>query len=342
MSTRGALLLGIMIAGCTTTVERVRDVPELSGTLTRRGAPVSGATIAVVRLDPLASATPGCGAAFASTTTDSSGHFRLGAHREWVTSAALKHASAENGRFVLCVRDPDSASTAREFRVLFRAPVQRWDSLRLSCDLGRDWLAPNPQGLEGRCVAVRSALESQSLAQLPLSSSPALTCDTATTLIEPLRIGPLRVNGSIRELRRLCPGLRDTALHLPGLIGTQRDNGHVLDIGGAPVVIRKSSGIIWRLEVTSPRLRTRDGIGPGTPATRLLDLPGLHLVTLSQHEEPYVVAWHGDGCGLGYVLSRRTYDLERSRSRPIRPERIRAWPKSTHVRRVIVGFCPGG
>ena len=320
----------VLVVGCAP--EFVRDTPELSGRLRRSSAAIAGARVSVVRLRG-DSQHVSCSAPFASTTTDASGEFRASAHRALVTETAIKDGT-QPGEFAICVREASDSG-----RVVFRAPLARWDSLRLACDLDRSWLQPNEHGMQGQCVVTRAATDEQQLAR-PFTTVPPAACDTTTTLITDVGIGPLKVNGSLEELRRVCPGVRDTTVEREGLFGTQIQRWSVMNVAGAPVLIRRASGAIAALEVASPVFRTRDSIGVGTRVTRLLNHPGLHVLTIVPYEEPYVFAWYGDDCGIGYSITRRAYDRREMKGTPVPLARLRAWPPSTSVRRIIVGYCP--
>jgi hypothetical protein len=183
------------------------------------------------------------------------------------------------------------------------------------------------------------AVDGQPLGAQP-GRSPALTCDTTTTLIQPLRLGAIRINGSIPELRRLCPQLRDTLVEREDLFGTTRQMASVMEVAGEPVLIYRASGVIYQIVVQSPKFRTADSLGVGTSVRRLLDKPELSVVVSGQYQGPFVLAWHGSECGLGYSLTRPTYDRRDRVGVPIPIERLRVWPAGTSVRRVIIGFCP--
>jgi hypothetical protein len=213
-------------------------------------------------------------------------------------------------RFYVCVRAADDAP----FAVLLRGPARQWDTLEVACDLARAWLTRDPQGVEGRCTRTHMAVDGQRLA-MRHAPSPALSCDTTATLIEPLRLGPIRINGTISELRRLCPALRDSLVEDEGLIGAGREMASVLDVS--------------------------DSLGVGVRVRRLLDKPDLHVVVSGHYQGPYTFAWHGDECGLGYSLSRPTYDMRDRVGVRIPSERLRVWPETTSIRRVVIGFCPG-
>lgn len=339
---RGLLpVTALLTAGCAFLPDRVRETPELRGQITSGGAPVAAAAVSVVRL---VDATPSSGEAAdavcrghdAGRVTDGEGTFSLRADWMWVRARGRRDPVAEaRGGFGLCV----SAAGGSPPRLVFRAPAGRWDTLELACDLQRAWLAADRDGMQGRCAVRRAAVDGQQLAARR-GAPPALTCDTTTTLIEPLRLGPVRVNGSVAELRRLCPMLRDSTVSEEGLYGPQVERVHVLNMAGAPVVIFKSSGVIHRIVVAAPVFRTRDSLGVGSRVTRLLDKPDLHVVVSGHYQGPYVFAWHGKECGLGYSLTRPTYDMRDRIGKAIPTARLRAWPASTSIRRVVIGFCP--
>lgn len=326
----------VQLCACDRLPDRVRVTPELTGRVTRSGTPVANASIVVVRRPDVEGRAAACSDPLASSRSDGAGAFRARSFRSWISSARLlRDDVAENEQFQLCVRPEDSS----EYQLMFRTAANRWDTLEVECDLDRVWLSPDKQGSAGRCVVRRFAVDSQRLSQRP-TRSPALTCDTTTTLIEPLRLGPIRVNGSVAELKRLCPGVRDTVVKLAGLYAPGVERAHVMNVAGQALVIRKNSGVITDIIVTSPVFRTREGFGVGVPVTRLLEEPMLRVVTSSEHHGPWVFAWHGRDCGLGYSVARPTYDMRDRIGLPIPLHRLREWPAPTSIRAVYVGFCP--
>ncbi|HYC52183.1 MAG TPA: hypothetical protein VEB19_13805 [Gemmatimonadaceae bacterium] len=327
----------LLLNGCEYLPERVRETPELTGLVTQAGTPVSGATVSLLTIPDDAPGAPDCGAADIFAQTNGDGAFSLDAlTRVALRRDSMKTASAAGrGRFVLCIQPP----ATKDFSVAFRAPMGMWDTLDLACDLERAWLARDRHGVEGRCVTQRMAVDAQPLGARP-GRSPARTCDTTTTLIEPLRLGAIRINGSIPELRRLCPQLRDTLVERDDLYGTTRQMASVMNVAGEPVIIFRGAGVIYQIVVQSPKFRTTDSLGVGTSVRRLLDKPELNVVVAGVHQGPYVLAWHGSECGLGYSLTRPTYDRRDRIGVPIPVERLRVWPAETSIRRVIIGFCP--
>jgi hypothetical protein len=333
------IVIGVLLAGCSDMPVRLRDTPELSGNITSAGKPMPGVTVALARLDdatPTAAVTAAaCESADGSRATDSSGAFRVRATGVWVRRKNADRLTKEpRGEFALCLASPESS----EQRVIFRAPASRWDSLQLQCDVARAWLAPDPDGTQGVCVVQRAGVDGQPLAARR-GAQPALTCDTTATLIEPLRLGPIRINGSVPELRRLCPGLRDSMMRREALYGSGNEMVHVLDVAGAPIIMLKAAGTVQRIFVSAPQFRTRDSLGPGTRALRLLNRPDLHVVGSAEMYGPYAFAWYGKDCGVGYVLSRPA-DYRQKEGTSIPVQQILTWPDTTTIRQVVIGFCP--
>jgi hypothetical protein len=323
----------VLVSGCDRLPQRVRVTPEISGRLLRGGRPVPDVRLAIARIDE-GSTGASCDRARAGARSDGSGDFHVSALRDWMGRDDLARDVRTQGQFVICTREGE-----REWTPLLRAPQSRWDSVSVECDLGRAWLAADRDGVQGRCEILAAALDSQPLAR-QRTRSPGLTCDTTATRIEPLRLGPIRINGSVAELRRLCPTLRDTQVTEEGLIGATTEFASVLAVAGRDVLIYRTSGVIRRIVIEDPVFRTSDSIGVGTRVTRLLGKPDLHVVVSGASQGPYVFAWHGSECGIGYSFTRPTYAMRDRQGMRIPNERLRAWPASTAIRRVTLGFCP--
>ena len=326
-----------LLGACEYVPERVRDTPELTGVVTQAGVPLTGAYVSLHTLAQTDSAQRVCHEDRDYVVTGKDGAFAIGARTRLAQRRDSMKTAANAGRgwFILCIQPPQ----ANGFTLAYRAPMGLWDTLEVACDVQRAWLQPDAHGAEGRCVTQRMAVDGQVLGARP-GRTPALTCDTTSTLIHPLRLGPIRINGSIPELRRLCPQLRDTLVEREAVIGSTREMASVMRVAGEPILIYRASGVIYQIVVQSPKFRTADSLGVGTPVRRLLDKAGLNVVVAGEYQGPYVLAWHGAECGLGYSLTRPTYDMRDRVGVPIPIERLRVWPASTSIRRVIIGFCP--
>lgn len=334
--TRGAFALVALLGACDRLPQSHHLTPALTGRLMRSGVPVVDASIIVGRR-PLSDAPEdACRDDLTTARTDSAGSFIARAYRTWMRAKVAEEAERAGEKFELCVR-PEGSS---EYRLLFRGVANRWDSMILDCDLERAWLTPDDHGSAGRCVVSRFGLEGVSVAQRPTRPA-TLKCDTETTLIEPKRLGPLKVWGNIDELGRLCrEQLRDTMVVDHAFM----DDGSAMpfmkiDIAGQTVVFKKASELVQYFVVSSPVFRTADGFGVGTPVVRLLEKPDLKLAFNPEAMEPFFFAWHGEVCGVGYAI----LPPPGFRGRPggmVPTSLIREWPAATAVDRVYVGYCP--
>lgn len=334
--THGAFAVVALLAACDHLPQSHHLTPELTGRLMRSGVPVVDASIIIGRR-PVSDA-PGdaCRDDLTTTRTDSAGSFIARAYRTWMRAEMAEEAERAGEKFEVCVR-PEGSS---DYRLLFRGVANRWDSMILDCDLEREWLTPDDHGSAGRCVVSRFGLEGVSVAQHPTRPA-ALKCDTRTTLIEPKRIGPLKVGGDIDELGRLCRERpRDTMVVDHAFMG---DGSAVpfmkMDVAGQTVVFKKASELVHYIMITSPVFRTSDGFGVGTLVSRLLEKPDLKLAFNPETMEPFFYAWHGDECGIGYAILPPTGF--RGRPGGMAPTSlIQEWPAATDIDRVYVGYCP--
>ena len=313
-------------------IERLRATPELSGRLTYQGKPIADARIAIILND--STRPPGCASRSVVSTNDS-GVFKADATWRWFSKermAALRRGTLRH-EFYLCAQ----LKGQKDYRALFQAPANRWDTLRLACDLDRPWLPPDLEGRQGYCSA-DAAVDHAYLAAPPAGSrSPDVTCNTKTAVIERLRVGPVRINGSIAELRRLCPALRDTVIKGDGWMEPQAQRALVLTIGGVPVIVHPASGIVAQITIRSRGLTTADSIGVGTRVSRLRRRKDLYVVGGNAEVLPFATAWLGEECGVGFYTTQPSPNQLPSL---VSPKELRTWPDSMAVRRVIVGFCP--
>ena len=105
-----------------------------------------------------------------------------------------------------------------------------------------------------------------------ISRSEALDCGiTGTAVISDEAVGELKVGRSVEDIRALCDILTD-AQEL-GSEGMQ-ERVVVVRIAGEPVraVIRNNK--VWRVEITSPRIKTVDSLGVDTPLHAIATKPG--------------------------------------------------------------------
>lgn len=333
---QGGFALVALLAACDRLPQSHHLTPELTGRLMRSGVPVVDASIIIGRRPVSDAPEDACRDDLTTTRTDSAGSFIARAYRTWMRPENAEEAERAGEKFELCVRPEGSSG----YRLLFRGVANRWDSMILDCDLERAWLAPDDQGSAGRCVVSRFGLEGVSVAQNPTRPA-ALKCDTRTALIEPKRIGPIKVSGDIDELGRLCREQpRDTMVVDHAFMG---DGSAVpfmkMEIAGQTVVFKRASELVHYVMVTSPVFRTSDGFGVGTPAVRLLERPDLKLAYNFEAAEPFFLAWHGAECNIGYAI----VPVPGIRTPPtgmVSTDVIREWPGMMTVNRVYVGYCP--
>jgi hypothetical protein len=136
--------------------------------------------------------------------------------------------------------------------------------------------------------------------------------------------------GDLREsMRARCVVVSDsTAQEAEGGV-----KGKVMvGVNGSPVEVEIADDRVYRLSVTDTLFRTMDGLGPGMPVTRLLDLPGA-IVLEGAHDLSIVVNAH---CGLYFRISKPTTPPENG----VRwTDVVRAMPAETPIERVVVHGC---
>lgn len=108
-------------------------------------------------------------------------------------------------------------------------------------------------------------------------------------------IGPAIVGAERNALSPRVRVIRDTIEQ-----GTEgiNENITILLVAADTVRAAMDSGRIYRLSVTSPRFRTVDSLGVGTPLARLLREPGIYAKT----GESEVHVWLASRCGLGFGI----------------------------------------
>src|SRR5688500_2953286 len=145
MSTVARLAL---LAACDHMPQRHAITPELDGRLRKSGRPVADASLLVVLHPATEVQGRSCTQDVRSTRTDSAGSFFAHPLRTWMRPETSEKRERSGEVLELCVR-PEGAS---DYRPIFRTAANRWDTMSLDCDLDRDWLAPDLQGSEGKCV----------------------------------------------------------------------------------------------------------------------------------------------------------------------------------------------
>lgn len=140
-------------------------------------------------------------------------------------------------------------------------------------------------------------------------------------------IDGVKIGQSTEELRRLCPVVGDTMLLLEG----QSQPALKIALGGDTIVAEIVAGRIWRIDVTSPGLATRDSLRVGTPARRLAALPGARVAAGEGNYFVFVPSH----CGLSFGLVGLP-----TRGRPWTIAELAAQPDSARVGVILVtGAC---
>lgn len=151
--------------------------------------------------------------------------------------------------------------------------------------------------------------------------------DCVATQITGDSVGPLQIGATVAQVRARCAVVRDTTV--PGPEG-QPSHRIAVVMGGETVDGEVRNDRVWRVPVTSTRLRTADGLGVGTPLARLLELRD---VRPAMGEGLYVLS--PAHCGLSFQL--------RNPAGPLPPAttvaQLRALPAGTVVSRVLVTGC---
>lgn len=118
---------------------------------------------------------------------------------------------------------------------------------------------------------------------------------TGAPVLTSLGIGNLQVGRTIDVVKRTCRVIRDNAEMSEG--SPERVLTVMIDNDRIRVTVL--NGLVWRLEVTSPRFQTRDGLHIGTSLSRLVARGGVRL--LEGEDGLYVtLASH---CGLSFRFS---------------------------------------
>jgi hypothetical protein len=117
------------------------------------------------------------------------------------------------------------------------------------------------------CVAVLCACGTREAADAenPLTGR---DCDVGMpAVLSDSGVGALRVNAPVETLRSVCDILHDTTLER-GREGMPERRVTVI-LGTVTTTATVGNGRIWRIEIASPRFRTRDSLGVGTTVGEL-------------------------------------------------------------------------
>jgi len=109
-------------------------------------------------------------------------------------------------------------------------------------------------------------------------------------------VGALRIGMDVEAVRRVCRVLSDTTR-----LASEGQRARFVGVGFGTETLEAEivNGRVWRIDVRSPRFRTSDGLGVGTPLSRLLSLKSPRGLT--GEGQLFVVS--PDHCGLSFRLS---------------------------------------
>jgi len=178
--------------------------------------------------------------------------------------------------------------------------------------------------------AVREALQQEVQNAPPQGAAGDVAAGAAcgTPVLDGNGIGAVRIGMEVDSVKARCVVARDTVeLRSEG----EPERILVVVFGSDSVTAEVDSAHVWRLEIRSPRFRTLDSLGVGTPLGTLLALPG-GVQGLTGEGGLFLLA--EARCGLSFQLSAAGLsggDWQRAR--------LRTLPDSTHVTRVLVVGC---
>lgn len=132
--------------------------------------------------------------------------------------------------------------------------------------------------------------------ELPAEAASDFRCGIrGAPVLTSLGIGNLQVGRTIDVVKRTCRVIRDN----PEMIAGTPERVLTVMIDNDRIRVTVLNGLVWRLEATSPRFQTRDGLHVGTSLSRLVARGGVKL--LEGEDGLYVtLASH---CGLSFRFS---------------------------------------
>jgi hypothetical protein len=158
--------------------------------------------------------------------------------------------------------------------------------------------------------------------------APATTC--GDDFIGAEGIGKLSIGAPLDSIRASCRIIRDTIVLADE---GQRARRVTVSLPADTVVAEIVAGRVWRIEVNSPRFRTRDSLGVGTPIARLLALEDPR----GANGEGRFYVLSPDHCGLSFRLSEGWPGTLRH---PIDRAKLSQVPRTTTVSTVLITGCP--
>lgn len=181
--------------------------------------------------------------------------------------------------------------------------------------------------------AVREAVQ-QAVQSAPPPAAPGVNPAAAgpcgAPVIDGDGVGAIRIGMDADSVKAHCSVARDTVeMRTEG----QQERLLVVALGGDTANAEIDSGRVWRIEIRTPKLRTADSLGVGTPLSRLLALKG-GVQGLAGEGHMFLLA--EARCGLSFELSAPAAPGDWQRAR------LRSLPATTTVTRVLVIGCPEG
>lgn len=173
------------------------------------------------------------------------------------------------------------------------------------------------------------------------SVSPSRTADTvAATSSEAAKncggetmsgngIGDLGIGMTLESVLAKCAVIRDTTR-----LATEGQLARMIAVrfSGDTVEAEIVNGKVWRIEVLSPRFRTADSLGVGTPLSRLLELRSPRGLT----GEGQLFVATPDHCGLSFRLSDNGSS---ARSQNWDRAALSRLPSGTVVNKILIVGC---
>jgi hypothetical protein len=145
--------------------------------------------------------------------------------------------------------------------------------------------------------------------------------------LEGAGLGCLAIGAPLAALTGECRILTDRML--PGPEGEPERRAEIL-VGGDTVVATVVGDSVWRVEVTTPRFVTSDGVGVGSPVDRLLVRPGSRVIG----GEARLFITLADRCGISFEVGGIGADV-----RALPPEEAVERIGGARVSRILLFGC---
>lgn len=179
--------------------------------------------------------------------------------------------------------------------------------------------------------AVREAMQ-QAVQEAPPPAVPGVPTGSVgpcgAPVVDSDGLGAIRIGMDADSVKARCTVARDTVeLRTEG----QEERILVVAIGGDTASVEIDSGRVWRIDIRTPKLRTADSLGVGTPLSRLLAMKG-GVQGLAGEGHMFLLAQAR--CGVSFELTAPAAPGDWQRAR------LRTLPPSTTVTRVLVFGCP--